>query len=96
MSISKEDVRYVAALSRIEMSDKELEDFTSQLDTILDYMKELNKLNTDNIQPTSHILDLKNVKREDKNTGESLNNKEALQMAPDQENGFFKVPKVIE
>lgn len=96
MAISKEDVKYTAALSRIEMSDKELEDFTVQLNKILEYMKKLNELNTDNVQPTSHILDIKNVMREDKNTNESLSNEEAMKMAPEKEGQFFKVPKIIE
>ncbi len=96
MAISKEDVKYVASLARIEMTDKELEDFTGQLDTIMEYMKKLNQLDTDNVPPTSHILDIKNIIREDKLSKESLSNKETLKMAPDKKDEFFKVPKVIE
>ncbi len=96
MAITKEDVKYISALSRIEMNDKELEAFTRELDKILEYMNKLNELNTDNVKPTAHILDVKNVMREDKLTDESLTNDEALQMAPEKERGFFKVPRVIE
>ena len=96
MTITKEDVKYVSTLSRIKMNDKELEAFTRELDKILEYMNKLNELNTDNVKPTAHILDIKNVKREDKLTDKSLTNDEALQMAPEKERGFFKVPKVIE
>lgn len=96
MAITKKDVKYVSTLSRIEMNEKELEAFTRELDKILEYMNKLNELNTDNVKPTAHILDVKNVKREDKLTDESLSNDEALQMAPEKERGFFKVPKVIE
>ncbi len=97
MAISKEDVKYVASLTRIEMSNKELEDFTGQIDTIMEYMKKLNKLNTDNIQPTSHILDIKNVTRKDHRLpDESLPGKESIKMAPETKDQFFKVPKVIE
>ncbi len=96
MAISKEDVKYVASLARIEMTDKELEDFTGQLDTIMEYMKKLNQLDTDNVSPTSHILDIKNIVRDDKLSNESLSNKETLKMAPDKKDELFKVPKVIE
>jgi len=96
LAITKKDVEYVAKLSRIEMSDQELENFTSQLDDILKYMDKLNELDTDDIPPTSHVLDLKNVMREDKLTDKSLSNEEALSNAPDKEKGFFKVPKVID
>ncbi len=96
MSITKKDVEYVSKLARIKMNEQEIEDFTSQLDHILDYMKKLNELNNDKIVPTSHILDIKNVNREDIHTNESLTNEDALKMAPSKENPFYKVPKVIE
>lgn len=96
MAITKDNVKYVSTLARIEMSENELVNFTNQLDQILEYMKKLNELNTDNIQPTSHILDINNVTRKDELTDESLDNDKALEMAPDKENKFFKVPKVIE
>ena len=96
MSITKKDIEYVSKLARINMDEKEIESFTKQLDKILAYMNKLNELNTDNIKPTSHILNIINVKREDKLTDESLSNNEALKMAPEKEDEFFKVPKVIE
>ena len=96
MAIKKDDVKYAAKLARIEMSEKELENFTSQLDDILKYMKKLEELDTSNVKPTSHVLDIRNVMREDKLTNESLTNEEALRMAPEKEKGFFKVPKIID
>ena len=96
MAITKDDVKYTAKLARIEMSEKELENFASQLDDILKYMKKLEELDTDKVKPTSHVLDINNVMREDKLTNESLTNEEALKMAPKKENGFFKVTKIIE
>jgi len=96
MAITKDDVKYVSTLARIQMNDKELEAFTGQLDKILEYMKKLNELNTDKVKPSSHILDVKNVQREDELNTPSLTNKEALAEGPDTEGGFFKVPKVIE
>ena len=96
MAITKDDVKYAANLACIEMSEKELENFTGQLDDILKYMKKLEELDTDKVKPTSHVLDINNVMREDKLTNESLTNEEALKMAPKKEKGFFKVPKIIE
>ncbi|MFH1460737.1 MAG: Asp-tRNA(Asn)/Glu-tRNA(Gln) amidotransferase subunit GatC [Candidatus Omnitrophota bacterium] len=94
MSISKEDVKYVAKLSRIKLKDQAIDGFTSQLDKILKYIEKLNHLDTENTPATSHALDLKNVVRKDENKT-SLSNKEVLQNAPAQENGQFKVPKII-
>ena len=96
MAISKEEVRYVANLARIKMKENELEKFTLQLDKILEYVNKLNQLDTENVPPTSHIINLKNIMRKDEISGESLSNDEATQMAPDKENEFFRVPKIIE
>jgi len=96
VAISKEEVRYVANLARIKMKENELEKFTLQLDKILEYVNKLNQLDTENVPPTSHIINLKNIMRKDEISGESLSNDEATQMAPDKENEFFRVPKIIE
>ena len=80
--------------SRIELDDAALDGFTTQIDKILDYIAKLNELDTENTQPTSHALELKNIYREDINTP-SLKNNEALINAPEQEDGHFKVPKII-
>lgn len=94
MAIDKDTVKYVAKLSRIEIKDSALDDFTSQLDRILSYIEKLNELDTENTSPTSHALELRNVFREDKNIP-SLENQAALSNAPEQEDGHFKVPKII-
>ena len=62
---------------------------------ILDYVKQLNNLDTSDIEPTAHVLPIKNVKREDE-IKPSLTNEEALQSAPEKTDGFFLVPPVIE
>ena len=95
MKITVKDVQYVANLARLELTDEELENLTKQLDGILTYMNKLNELDTEGIEPLSHVLPLKNVYREDKVTS-SLPVEEALKNAPSREGGFFKVPKVIE
>ena len=95
MKITVKDVQYVANLARLELTDEELGNLTKQLDGILTYMNKLNELDTEGIEPLSHVLPLKNVYREDKVTS-SLPVEEVLKNAPCREGGFFKVPKVIE
>jgi len=95
MKISKKDVEYVAKLAKLKLSEKEREKFTKQLDQILKYVDKLNELDTKKVKPTSHVLPLKNVFREDK-VGKSLKVEKVLENAPEKAKGFFKVPKVIE
>jgi len=94
MSIDKNTVKYVAKLSRIELQENALEDFTIQLDKILTYIEKLNQLDTKNTPATSHVLELKNIFRKDENRP-SLENELVLENAPEKENGHFKVPKII-
>ncbi len=95
MKITKDDLRYVARLARIELTDREVASFTPQLGKVLEYMDKLNKLNTANVEPTSHVLPLRNIYRLDKMTP-SLKQNEVLRCAPDKHKDFFKVPRVIE
>lgn len=91
--ISKDDVRYVARLAELEFGDKEVEKFTSQLVRILDHIANIGSADTKGVPPTSHVLDVKNVYREDV-TRESVSQESALENAPDRESGGFKVPKI--
>ena len=93
--ISKDDVQYVASLSRVHLTHEEIEKFTKNLEDILHYVAKLEKLNVSSVEPTSHVLPLKNVYREDV-IKPSLSQKDALRITRDQHNGSFKVPKVIE
>ncbi|MFN3967072.1 MAG: Asp-tRNA(Asn)/Glu-tRNA(Gln) amidotransferase subunit GatC [Endomicrobiia bacterium] len=93
--ITKKDVEYVANLARLKLSEEEKEKFTKQLGTILDYMDKLKKLNTENVKPTSHVLELKNVWREDE-LKPCFYSDNLLENAPEKEADFFKVKKVIE
>ncbi|MPW24915.1 Asp-tRNA(Asn)/Glu-tRNA(Gln) amidotransferase subunit GatC [Alkalibaculum sp. M08DMB] len=95
MKLSIEDVVYVADLARLEFNDDELKIYCEQLTNILDYAEKLNELDTTNTQPTAHVLPINNVLREDI-VLPSLDREKALQNAPSQENGCFKVPKVID
>jgi len=95
MTITKETVKYVADLARIELSEKELEDFTVQLDRILGYVHQLKTLDVSGLEPTSHVLQMKNVYRDDL-VKQSLPVSEALKNAPAREGNLFKVHKIIE
>ena len=95
MAINKDAVKYTANLARIELSETELDHFTGQLDRILAYVDKLNTLNVGNLEPTSHVLEMKNVYREDV-VKKSLPAQDAIKNAPAKENNLFKVPKIIE
>ncbi|MCS7163775.1 MAG: Asp-tRNA(Asn)/Glu-tRNA(Gln) amidotransferase subunit GatC [Thermodesulfovibrio sp.] len=95
MKISKEQVRHIAMLSRLELSEKEIELYQEQLSRILDYVEKLNEIDTTSVEPTSHVIELKNVFREDE-VKPSLSRDEALRNAPDSTDKFFRVPKIID
>ena len=95
MSISEQQVKNIAHLSRIHLRDEEVQSLTKNLESILAYIAKLQKLNVDTIKPTSHVLSLQNVFRED-TVKPSLDQKEALAIAVASHKGSFKVPQVIE
>ncbi|MFZ7133658.1 MAG: Asp-tRNA(Asn)/Glu-tRNA(Gln) amidotransferase subunit GatC [Eubacteriales bacterium] len=95
MKLTKEDVLYVADLARLEFDEPQLQKYAQQLTDILDYAEKLNALDTQNVNPTAHVLPVSNVLREDV-VAPSLDREKVLQNAPSQEEGCFKVPKVIE
>ena len=87
-------VRHVGKLSRIALTDAQVELFGGQLAAILSYFDKLNQLDTANVEPMVHALEVHNVLAPDE-LGQSLTPEQALANAPDQIEGFFKVPKVI-
>lgn len=91
----KIDIEKVAKLARLELSDEEKMLFSVQMEQILTYMEQLNRLDTTGVEPTSHAIPVQNVFREDQ-VRPSFPQKEVLGIAPDQEDGHFKVPKIIE
>lgn len=95
MAIDKKTVEHVAHLARIELKNQELEKFSQQLQGILDFIDKLKELEIKDIPPTSHILPISNVLREDVSR-ESLLPEKALLNSPNKQAGFFAVPKVIE
>ncbi|BBN99857.1 Asp-tRNA(Asn)/Glu-tRNA(Gln) amidotransferase subunit GatC [Sporolactobacillus terrae] len=92
--IDKDQVKYVANLARLSFTDEEIETFTTQLDDIIGFAEQLNELNTEGIEPTTHVRDMYNVMREDV-VEPSLPREEALKNAPEQEDGQIKVPQIM-
>jgi len=95
MKITKQEVEHVAKLARLELSEQEKERLTDQLSNILTYVEKLNELDTSGVEPTSHVLDINNVMRDDV-PRESLPQERALANAPEKAAGHYKVPKIIE
>lgn len=93
--VTREDVAYVARLCRINLDERDLDAFVPPIQEILAYVEKLNELDTDGIDPTPHVLPLRNVTAED-TTVLSVPREEALQSAPETSDGFFHVPPVIE
>ncbi|MHB1652693.1 MAG: Asp-tRNA(Asn)/Glu-tRNA(Gln) amidotransferase subunit GatC [Desulfitobacteriaceae bacterium] len=94
MKISRQEVEHVALLARLELTEQEMEMYTEQLNSILEYAAILEKLDTRDVQPTAHAVPIHNVLREDE-VRESMGQEKALVNAPDSENGFFRVPKIV-
>jgi aspartyl-tRNA(Asn)/glutamyl-tRNA(Gln) amidotransferase subunit C len=95
MSVSIEQVRHIAKLARIEMSDEEIERLAPELNNILDWVEQLAEVNTDGTEPLTAVIDQKLRLRDDVVTDGNIRD-EVLANAPDAEHGFFAVPKVIE
>jgi aspartyl-tRNA(Asn)/glutamyl-tRNA(Gln) amidotransferase subunit C len=93
--ISKDEVKHVAHLARLAITEEEAEMFQKQLDAIITFAEQLNELDTDQVEPTSHVLHMKNVMREDK-PAKGLPIEEVLKNAPDQKDGQIRVPAILE
>ncbi len=94
MSLSLEDVKHVASLARLGMTDEELSTFQEQLSSILDHIEVLNELDTDNIPPTAQVGQLENVVRADE-VRESFPQEVITRLAPHTHDGFIAVPAVM-
>ncbi len=89
------DINHVAMLARLKLTDAEKEQFEKQVSSIINYIDKLNELDTSSIEPTAHVLPISNVFREDE-LKTSLPREKALQNAPEKDDGFYRVPKIIE
>ena len=95
MSVSNEQVRHIARLARIAMSDEEIERLVPELNNILGWVEHLGEVDTDGVEPLATVIDQKLRLREDAVTDGDCRD-EVLANAPDAQHGFFAVPKVIE
>jgi aspartyl-tRNA(Asn)/glutamyl-tRNA(Gln) amidotransferase subunit C len=95
MKITLKEVEHVARLARLELTAEEKERMRAQIDSILSYIDKLNELDTSAVEPTSHVLPMTNVFREDE-VMPSLSQEEVLANAPDRHEFFFRVPRILE
>jgi len=93
--IDQQQVRKVAKLSRLQLTEQEVEEFAGQLSAILEYVEKLNELDTTNVEPLAHCLPISNVFRADE-VKESLGTEKTLANAPRKDGDFFKVPKILD
>jgi aspartyl-tRNA(Asn)/glutamyl-tRNA(Gln) amidotransferase subunit C len=91
--ITIKDVEHVAKLARLELTEEEKEKFTTQLGAVLEYVNQMNEVDTSDVEPMAHAIDFSNVMREDKVVYEQTK-EELMKNAPYEENGFFRVPKI--
>ena len=95
MPVSNDQVRHIAKLARIAMSDEEIERLAPELNNILGWVEQLGEVNTDGIEPLTAVIDQKLRLRDDAVTEGNIRD-EVLANAPEAQHGFFAVPKVIE
>jgi len=95
MSVSKEEVLYVAGLAKLHLSEDEISILSRDMNAILGYMERLNNLDTTDVEPLEHVIELGKTYRSDK-AHEPLAHQKALENAPDADSDYFRVPKVIE
>lgn len=91
--ISIEDVKHVAKLARLDLTETEVEKFSKQLGDILKYVEQMNEIDTTGVEPMAHPIPVVNVMREDEVRYEQTK-EDLMKNAPDEEDGFFKVPKI--
>jgi aspartyl-tRNA(Asn)/glutamyl-tRNA(Gln) amidotransferase subunit C len=94
MPVSREDVRHVAQLARLDFSEEEEARMADELSQILEYVDKLDELDTSGVSPMSHVLDVTNVFRADE-VKERIDRGQALEPAPEADNEYFRVPKVV-
>ena len=93
--IDESQVRKVAKLSRLDLTDAEVAEFSGQLSAILAYVEKMNQLDTEKVEPLAHCLPISNVFRDDV-VKESLGTEKTLSNAPQRDGEFFKVPKILD
>lgn len=95
LKLTEDQVKHVASLAKLKLTPKELKKFQIQLSQVLDYVSQLSKVNTKEVEPTSQVTGLGNIFRNDK-TSPSLTQEEALSGTKQVKNGFFKIKAIFE
>ncbi|HMK43812.1 MAG TPA: Asp-tRNA(Asn)/Glu-tRNA(Gln) amidotransferase subunit GatC [Dissulfurispiraceae bacterium] len=93
--LSRDEVQHIARLSRLALDEEEINMFGLQLNAVIAYVEQLNRLDTTAVEPTSHVIPLQNIVREDAVRAFSPR-EEMLSNAPDATDRFYRVPKIIE
>ena len=95
--LSKDEVKHIAKLARLGLSEKELKKYGKELSSILDYIGKLEEVDLSQVEPTSHPLKIENVARKDEGGGKKENkSKELLNLASEIKDGYFKVKSILE
>jgi aspartyl-tRNA(Asn)/glutamyl-tRNA(Gln) amidotransferase subunit C len=95
MGLAPEQVRKIAELARLELTEEEVQKYATQLSNILAYIEKLNELDVSSIEPTAHAVSVPTPFREDAVTSHGEKKEPALKQAPDRDGDFFRVPKVL-
>lgn len=95
MSVSEKEVRYVANLARLQLSEEDVTSLAGDMNKILGYMDLLNELDTSNVEPLEHVIEMNSRLRKDE-AKPTISHSDALKNAPDADSDYFRVPKVIE
>ncbi len=93
--ISKEEVKHIAKLARLGLSEKEIEKMREELSKILDYIEKLKEVDVSKVEPTSHSIKVENVMRADESLKSKVQNSKLVEMAPDTKDGFVKVKSIL-
>lgn len=94
-TITNDDVRHLAQLSSLQMSDAEVESLRADIEKIINYINQLDKLDTDGVEPTYQVTGLQNVWRDDETIDSSVSRRQLLALAAEQSDNCVKVPKVL-
>jgi len=94
--ISKEEVKHIAKLARLGLTEKEVEKFQKELSSILDYIEKLKEVDISGMEPTSHSIKVENVIREDQvNEKLKMKNAKLMDLAPETKNGYLKTKSIL-
>jgi len=95
LQLSKEDIGQIAHLARLELTDEETDKLTGHMNRIMEYFAELQALDTEDVEPTSHVIPIENVLREDM-ARPSFSTEDIVANAPEERDGCFVVPRIVE